>query len=139
MPISYINSSSSVASYNSGCARADGTNGIPEQCYCGRTIIIEESTAPGSLGRKFYTCPAILGEDSPDHISIWWDEAIVEQLSILQIRIDQQTLRMESYNRTTLLQVNENIGEIKGILVEMQSEVVRMKEAFENRVYGDIG
>ncbi|XP_024009583.1 uncharacterized protein At4g04775-like [Eutrema salsugineum] len=148
MPSSYTNSSSSVASYDSGCAQADGNFGIPVRCYCGRTTIIEESTAPATFGRKFYTCPEILAEESPDHIWKWWDEAVEEQLTILQLRLDEHSGRMENYNRTALLQSYENrlytmeplidrnkeeIAEIKEVLVEIQGEVARMKETVATR------
>ncbi|XP_024009690.1 uncharacterized protein LOC112084646 [Eutrema salsugineum] len=149
MPISYTNSSSSKASYDSGCAKADGDFGIPERCYCGLRCRLEESTAPETFGRKFYSRPEILGEcDKPGHISKWWDEAIEEQLTILQIRIDKQSESMFRDNRTALLQSYENrlyaledrlaatektISEIEEFIGYIQSEIAGVKEALANR------
>ncbi|XP_024015280.1 uncharacterized protein At4g04775-like [Eutrema salsugineum] len=152
MPISYTNSTTSEASYDSGCAKTYGDFGVPDRCYCGLCCVLEESTAPETRGRKFYSCPSILGEENPDHISKWWDDVIEEQLTILQRNIDQQSSRMssmmESSNRTALLQsyedrlyaledriarMNNTVTEIEEFIGYIQSEVAGVKDSLANR------
>ncbi|XP_024005445.1 uncharacterized protein LOC112082223 isoform X2 [Eutrema salsugineum] len=83
-----------------------------------------------------------------DHIWKWWDEAVEENFTILQIRIDQVSGRIDPFHRTELLQSYENrmyimeplidrntddIGELKEVVVEIQQKVARMKEAMKLR------
>ncbi|XP_024011361.1 uncharacterized protein At4g04775-like [Eutrema salsugineum] len=133
-------------------ARADANYGILEKCFCGRRLIIEESTVTATFGRRFYTCPEILGEENDEHIWKWWDEAVSEQLSIVKSRIEEQREMMQRLFRVDIPTVSQtemesrmahmrmimegngdDISEIKLLILDMQRETDWLKQIITNR------
>ncbi|XP_024013670.1 uncharacterized protein LOC112087849 [Eutrema salsugineum] len=133
MPISYSEPSSDeeyIEDYS--WMLEDAKFGIPEKCICGRLIELQGMSAEAvrTPGRQYYSCPAWLEEyGTGEHIFKFWDEAVTEQLGILERRISNQKRDMGSVERvpdTSMALLKEEVRVIQG-------EVARLKEALANQ------
>ncbi|CAN8234776.1 unnamed protein product [Cochlearia groenlandica] len=111
MPISYTNSSSSEASFDSGCNRAHGTFGVPLKCWCGQLMKVDG------------------GGDGRDHIRTWWDHAIDEELKKMKTRDEE----LHNFINTSVSMLWQEISRINGRLSEKDEEIERLRRLLARR------
>ncbi|CAH8256850.1 unnamed protein product [Arabidopsis lyrata] len=85
-------SSSSRSVDRPSVGQNDSERGIPKKCYCGAPPILRNSLGRDYPGRRFYTCE--MAEDGGVHIGKWWDEAMMEEATMLRLEMEDEIERM---------------------------------------------
>ncbi|KAG7580649.1 hypothetical protein ISN44_As07g004640 [Arabidopsis suecica] len=140
MPYSYSQPSTSAESINSGGRNADANYGVPKRCFCGLMVKLERCITGQRQGERVYRCPLLTDGDeykvNRDHLVQWWDCAVTEELSKINLRFDVLT-SLESARagfppalesiRETLRLMREEIDALKARLATKEVEIARLK------------
>ncbi|CAE5975011.1 unnamed protein product [Arabidopsis arenosa] len=140
MPYSYSQPSTSAESINSGGRNADANYGVPKRCFCGLMVKLERCITGQRQGERVYICPLLTDGDeykvNRDHLVQWWDCAVTEELSKINLRFDVLT-SLESARagfppalesiRETLRLMREEIDALKARLATKEVEIARLK------------
>ncbi|KAF2558139.1 hypothetical protein F2Q68_00017226 [Brassica cretica] len=79
--------------------------GIPRRCDCGAATVVLKSNTARNLGRRFYRCGAISGEN---HVFKWLDEAHDEEFVVVANK--QATME-------------QDLADIKADLADMKNDI----------------
>ncbi|CAL9234055.1 unnamed protein product [Arabidopsis halleri] len=131
--MSSSNSSISVARRTVG--RTNRERGIPIKCHCGAPPIVRNSLGREYPGRRYYTCE--MGEDGGAHIGKWWDEAMMEEATILMLEVEDGTDRMQRSKiekiRRNIQTHREEMEHLNDLHGEHQTAVAMMKEVIAKK------
>ncbi|KAG2295156.1 hypothetical protein Bca4012_003649 [Brassica carinata] len=94
-------SASYIAKSGGACSRRNrGVHGVPTRCWCGEGIATFVSKTNKNPFWKFYRCEMAMQRKGEDHIFKWVDEALAEEISLVEAR--QRTIEEDlEYMRKT--------------------------------------
>ncbi|CAH2051518.1 unnamed protein product [Thlaspi arvense] len=128
---SYTQPSTSDSSGRS-YGRRDGSRiaikeyGLMKECYCGARAIIDTCHSQIDPGRRFYTCPNVGDGDS--HIWKWWDEAVMEELSLMGVEAGEVAEKMDLFTYLDdLYMATQEIKQLKGVEIETTKKIAMME------------
>ncbi|KAG2268275.1 hypothetical protein Bca52824_062830 [Brassica carinata] len=78
---SYITKSGGACSW-----RNRGVHGVPTRCWCGEGITTFVSKTNKNPFRRFYRCEMAMQRKGKDHLFKWVDEALAEEISLVEAR-----------------------------------------------------
>ncbi|CAL9213615.1 unnamed protein product [Arabidopsis halleri] len=131
-------SSSSRSVDRPSVGRNDSGRGIPKKCYCGAPPILRNSMGREYPGRRYYTCEMV--EDGGVHIGKWWDEAMMQEATMLRLELEDETERMRRSKMEKMREKIQTHKEEIEILFELhaqhQNAVALLKEEISNKSDG---
>ncbi|CAN7092367.1 unnamed protein product [Brassica rapa subsp. narinosa] len=87
--------SSSSSSSRSHTGRQ--TTGIPTRCWCGANLTTFGAQTKENLFRRFYRCEIALKRKTEHHLFKWVDEAIVDEINMVDAKHSQLKEDVDSY------------------------------------------
>ncbi|KAG2287374.1 hypothetical protein Bca52824_046978 [Brassica carinata] len=108
------------SSSSSSRSQTRTTVGIPSTCWCGANLTTFGAQTKDNLYRRFYGCEIAVKRQSEHHVFKWIDEAIIDEISIVDTKISQLQADFQSFKRTTTLRLQEHGKKIDESLLEMK-------------------
>ncbi|CAH8334415.1 unnamed protein product [Eruca vesicaria subsp. sativa] len=87
--------------------KRDFLHGIPSHCWCGNPISVFVSKTTRNPFRRFYRCEEARMREGETHLFKWFDEALVEEILIVEAR--QTTIKedLEAWLLQSLVELVE--------------------------------
>ncbi|XP_018460210.1 uncharacterized protein At4g04775-like [Raphanus sativus] len=110
------------------------TTGIPKRCWCGADVTTFGAQTKENLFRRFYRCEIGLKRKNEHHLFKWVDEAILDEVTIVdekhsQLQVDVDSFKMQTARRfeNQAKQIDQTIQQIK-LLIAENTENSKTKE-----------
>ncbi|CAH8313244.1 unnamed protein product [Eruca vesicaria subsp. sativa] len=91
----------SSSSSSSRCNGRRETVGVPNRCWCGAKLTTFGSKTKENLFRRFYICKIGVQRQNEDHLFKWVDEAIIDEINIVDVNQRQQQAEFASFMKAT--------------------------------------
>ncbi|KAJ4873953.1 Uncharacterized protein Rs2_44284 [Raphanus sativus] len=130
---------STSSSMSSRSAARRTVHGVPIKCWCGKGLVVWASETKENPFRRFYRCEVALQRKTESHLFKWEDEAILDEVRMLDAKImdlvhDIQTLsktvseQIDLHKAECVFKVDEHIKQMKQ---EIRQATRQMKEEVE--------
>ncbi|CAH8294183.1 unnamed protein product [Eruca vesicaria subsp. sativa] len=103
--------SSSSASSISHTGRQ--TTGIPTRCWCGANLTTFGAQTKENLFRRFYRCEIWLKRKNEHHLFKWVDEAIVDEINIVDAKHSQLKEDVDDFKLSTTTTLEKQAKQIQ--------------------------
>ncbi|KAG5397576.1 hypothetical protein IGI04_019390 [Brassica rapa subsp. trilocularis] len=96
------------------------TRGIPSKYWCGSNLTTFGAQTKENLYRRFYRCEIAMKRQSEHHLFKWIDEAIIDEIRMVDKKVTHLQSDFQSFKRTTTMRLQEHGKKIDESLLEMK-------------------
>ncbi|CAH8380523.1 unnamed protein product [Eruca vesicaria subsp. sativa] len=96
------------------------TTGIPTRCLCGANLTTFGAQTKDNLFRRFYRCEIWLKRKSEHHLFKWVDEAIVDEINIVDAKQSQLKEDLDSFKLCTARRLEKQAKQIDQTIQQIQ-------------------
>ncbi|XP_018480007.1 uncharacterized protein At4g04775-like [Raphanus sativus] len=104
--------------------------GVPTKCWCGKGLIIWASETKENPFRRFYRCEIALQRKSESHLFKWEDEAILDEIKMVDAKISDIVHDFQSLSKSVIEQLDSH----KNWMMSLESDLMsKLNEHFEKQ------
>ncbi|CAH8332524.1 unnamed protein product [Eruca vesicaria subsp. sativa] len=96
------------------------TTGIPTRCWCGANLTTFGAQTKENLFRRFYRCEIWLKRKHEQHLFKWIDEAIVDEINIVDAKHSQLKEDVDSFKVSTTRRLEKHAKQIDQSLQQIK-------------------